>query len=84
MSKAVVVGTQRQHVRIRITQSLDAGITTIGMEIIVVPNMDVVRKGILIRSITKLANKLGGISVGRNLNPSSTLPIAITGVIRIP
>jgi hypothetical protein len=41
MLKAIVVETQRQNVGIGIIQSLDVGIITIGMEIVVVLNMDV-------------------------------------------
>jgi hypothetical protein len=48
MSKVIVVRTQRQHAKVRIIQLLDASITTIGMETIFVPNMDVVRRGVLL------------------------------------
>jgi hypothetical protein len=44
------------------------GITTTRVEKVVVPNMDVVRRGILIRSVAKLGSGSGGVSVGRNLN----------------
>jgi hypothetical protein len=46
-----------------------------------VPNISVVRRGVLIRSITKLDNGLGGISTVRNLSQSLALPI--TGVVNI-
>jgi hypothetical protein len=42
--------------------------------------MDIVRKGVLIGSIKKLGNGLGGISVGRKLSGSRTLPTTITRV----
>jgi hypothetical protein len=48
------------------------------VETIVVPNIDVVEKGILIGSATKLGSKLSGVSVIRNLNRSLTLSITIT------
>ncbi len=78
MSKVAIVETRKQHVGIGVTQSLDANITTIGVEIVVTPNIDVVRMGILIRSTTKLGNESGGVSIVRNLNQSSTLPIVTT------
>jgi hypothetical protein len=46
--------------------------------------MDVVRRGILIGSATKLGSGLGGVSVGRKLSGSSTLPIATIGVVGTP
>jgi hypothetical protein len=61
VSKVVVVETWTQHVGIRVIQSLDVGIITIGVETIVTPNIVVVRKGILIGSATKLGSKLGGV-----------------------
>jgi hypothetical protein len=51
MSKAVVVKNQRQHVRIGVTQSLNAIITTIRMKMVVTPNIDVFRKGVLITTL---------------------------------
>jgi hypothetical protein len=38
------------------------------MEIVVTPNIDVIKRGVLIRSTTKLGNELGGVLAGRNLN----------------
>jgi len=61
MSKAVVVETRRQPIGIIVTQSLDVGITTTRVETVVVPTMDVAKKGILIGSATKLGNGLGGV-----------------------
>jgi hypothetical protein len=46
--------------------------------------MDVVRRGVLIGSITKLGNGLGGISTKKNLSQSSTLPITTTRVVGTP
>jgi hypothetical protein len=48
-----------QRVRVVATQLLDVGVTTIGVEMVVAPIMDVVRKGILIGSITILGSGLG-------------------------
>jgi hypothetical protein len=53
------------------------GITTIGVEMIVAPNMDVVRRGVLIGSTAKLGSGLGGVLARRNLSQSSTLPTTI-------
>jgi len=53
------------------------------VETIVVPNINVVRRGVLIRSITKLDSGLGGILTVRNLSQSLALPIATTGVVDI-
>ncbi len=49
------------------------GITTIGVETVVVPNIDIVKRGVLIGSAAKLGSGSSGVLVGRNLNQSSTL-----------
>jgi hypothetical protein len=67
MSKTIVVETRKQHARIVVTQSLDVSIT-IGVETVVVHNIDVVRRGILIRSTIKLGSESYGASIIRNLN----------------
>jgi hypothetical protein len=46
--------------------------------------MDVIRRGVLIGSTRKLGSELGGISAGRNLSQSSTLPIITTRVVGTP
>ncbi len=83
MLEVVVVETYKQHARVGVIQSLHAGITTIGVETIVVPNMDIVKRGILIRYVAKLGTESGGVLVGRNLSRSSTLPTTI-GVVGKP
>ncbi len=45
------------------------------------PNMDVVRRGVLIGFIAKLGNESSGILVGRNLSRSLTLPTTTIGVV---
>ncbi len=45
------------------------------------PSMDFVKTGILLGFATKLGSGFGGVSIGRNLNRSSTLPIRIIGVV---
>jgi hypothetical protein len=84
VSKVAVVVTQRQHVGVRVIQSLNEGITTIGVEMVLVPNIDVIRRGTLIGSTKKMVSRLGGVSVGRNPSRSSTLPTTITRVVGIP
>jgi hypothetical protein len=49
----------------------------------VVPTMDVVKRGVLIGSTTKFSSGSGGILIGRKLNGSSTLPITI-GIVGTP
>jgi hypothetical protein len=61
VSEMVVVETQKQHVGVEIIQSLDARITTIGVETVVVTSINVVRSGVLIGSITKLGSGLSGV-----------------------
>ncbi len=63
-----IIETWKQHVGIRVIQSFDACIKTIGMETIVTLSINVIRRGVLIGSITKLGSGLGGVSIVRNLN----------------
>jgi hypothetical protein len=51
---------------------------------VVAPNMNVVRGGVLIRFATNLSLGLGGVLTRRNLSRSLGLLIAITRVIRTP
>jgi hypothetical protein len=46
--------------------------------------MDVVRRGVLIRFVAKLGSGSGGVLARRKLSGSSTLLIAITGVVGRP
>jgi hypothetical protein len=80
----MIVETRKQRVGIRLTQSFNAGITTIKEETIVEPNIDVVKRGILIGFIAKLGSGSNGVLVGRNLNQSLALPITTTRVVGIP
>jgi hypothetical protein len=81
MSNVAIVETQRQLVGVIVTQSLDVGITTIRVETVVAPTMDVVRRGLLIGSIEKLGSGLGGILAKRKLNGSLTLLITSIRVV---
>jgi hypothetical protein len=83
MSKATVVETRKQHTGVGIIQSLNVGITTIGVEMVVAPNINVIRRGILNGSTTKLDIGSDGVSVVRNLSQSLTLPTIITRIIDI-
>jgi hypothetical protein len=56
----------QQRAGVKVIQSLGGGITTIGVEIIIAPNIDIVRKGILIGFVTKLGNGSSGVSMVRN------------------
>ncbi len=62
MSETIVVETWKQHAGIGVIQSLGVSITTIGVETIVMPNIDVVKKEVLIRFVAKLGSGLGGLS----------------------
>jgi hypothetical protein len=78
----VIVETWRQPIGVIVTKSLEASITTKGVEMVVAPIMDVVKRGILIGSIAKLGSGLGGVLVRRKLNGNLALPTIIIGVVR--
>jgi hypothetical protein len=80
----IVVKTWKQLVGIEVTQSYDAIITTIGVETIVAPNMNVVKRGIIIGSPTNLGHELGKFSSKRNLNKNLGPLVANTGVVATP
>jgi len=82
--EATVVETQKQHAGVKVIQSFNASITTTRMEIVVVPNINVVRKGVLIRSVSKLGSGSCGVLATRNLNQSLALPIVTTRVVGTP
>ncbi len=46
--------------------------------------MDVIRRGVLIRSAKKLGSVLGGVLVGRKLNGNMTLPTTTIGIVGTP
>jgi hypothetical protein len=62
MLKATVAETQRQHAKVGVIQSFDAIITTTRVEMVVALNMDVVKRGVLIGSASKLGSRSGGVS----------------------
>jgi hypothetical protein len=51
---------------------------------VVVPNIDVVKKGVLIGLTKKLGSESSGVSAVRNLNRSSALPTTTIGVVGMP
>jgi hypothetical protein len=54
------------------------------VEKIIGPNINVVKREVLIRFLAKLGSGLSGISVIMNLSQSLTLPTAIIGIVGIP
>jgi hypothetical protein len=81
--ETTVVETWRQHARVGVTHSLNAGITTTRMKKIVVPNISVIRRGVLIRFPTKSGSGSGGVLTRRNLSQSLALLATTTGVVDI-
>jgi hypothetical protein len=51
---------------------------------VVAPTMVVVKRGVLIGSIVKLGNQLGGVSIGKKISGNTTLPATSIGVIKTP
>jgi hypothetical protein len=76
----IVIETWRQSIGVIVTQSFNVSITTIGVETIVTPTMDIVKKGILIGFVEKLGSGLGGVLTRRKQNGSTTLLTTITKV----
>jgi hypothetical protein len=84
VSETTVAETQRQYAGVKVIQSFNARMTTIGMEMVIVPNINVVKRGVLIGSTTKLGSGLGRILTRRNLSQNLMLPIVTIGVVAIP
>jgi hypothetical protein len=61
VSKVAIVETWKQHARVGVTQSFGVNVTTTWVETIVVPNIDVVKRGVLIGFATNLGSGLGGV-----------------------
>jgi hypothetical protein len=79
--EATVVETHKQHVRVWVIQSLDVGVTTTRVETIIVPNIDVVKRGVLIGSVAKLGSESSRVLKVRNLSWDLALPTPITRVV---
>jgi hypothetical protein len=73
-----IVETRKQHAGIKFTQSFDVSITTIGVEMVVAPNIDVVRRGKLISFTRELGSGSHGVSAVMNLSQSLALLAATT------
>jgi hypothetical protein len=84
VSKVAIVETQKQLIGVVITQSLDVDIITIWIETIVVLNINVVKRGIIIRFVTKLGSGLSVILARHNLSGNKTLSTTIIGVFGTP
>jgi hypothetical protein len=82
--EATIIEIRKQPFRTKVTQSPNVIIITTKVEIVVAPNTNVVRDGILIRFTTNLGNGSNGVPARRNLNQSLTLLIATTIVIMTP
>jgi hypothetical protein len=60
VSKVVAIETQKQHIGIDVTQSFNVVINTTRVDMVVVPNMNVVKRGVIIKSAINLGCGLGG------------------------
>jgi hypothetical protein len=84
MLEGIVIEIQRQLARMEVTKLLNVVITTIGVEMVVAPNTNVVRGGILIRIVENLGHGFGIIFIGKNLNRSLEILIITTGIVGTP
>jgi hypothetical protein len=82
--KIIIVIFRRQLTRIEVIESPNVIITTIGVETMVAPSMNVVKNGVLFGSVANLGSGSGGILVRRNLSRNSTLAIITIGVVGTP
>jgi hypothetical protein len=64
--EVTIAETRRQPTGIKVIQSFNVVITTIGVEMIVVPNTNLARRGVVIRFVVNLGCGLGGFLTGRN------------------
>ncbi len=68
MLEATVAKIQIQPTKTKVTQSPNVVITTVGVEMVVAPNTNVVRGGILIGFATNLGSGSGGVLARRNVS----------------
>ncbi len=61
MLKAIIIEMRKQHAKVGVTQSLNVSITPMGVETVVAPDIDVIKKGTLIRSVAKLGSGSSGV-----------------------
>jgi hypothetical protein len=69
---------------IEVIQSFNVVITTTGVETIVMPNTNVTKRGIVIGLAINLNYGSNGLSMRRNLNRNSRLPMVNTRVVGTP
>jgi len=84
MSKMEVVEIWKQPTRIEVIQLFNVIIPTTRVEIVVAPNTNVIRSGVLMGFVMNLGCRSRRVSVKRNLNTSLKIPIIITGVVGTP
>jgi len=84
VSKTTVVKTRKQPTMIEVIQSFNVVITTTGVETIVMPNTNVTKRGIVIGLAINLNYGSNGLSMRRNLNRNSRLPMVNTRVVGTP
>ncbi len=82
--KVVIVETQRQHVGIKVTQSHNVVIRTIGVDKVVAPNTNVVKRGVVIEFVINLGHGSDEFSIGRSLSRSLGLPLINIKVVGTP
>ncbi len=82
--EVIIVETWKQHVKVGVIQSLNVGVTTTWMEMVIVPNINVVKRGVPIRSIAKLNSESSRVSEVRNLSWNLALPTPMIGVVYTP
>jgi hypothetical protein len=79
-----ITETWRQTTEIEVIQSLNAVITTIGVDMVVTPNMNVAKRRVVIRYVINLGLGLDEFSTGRSLSKSLGLPTTNTRVVGTP
>ncbi len=80
----VVTKTWRQLVGIDVTQSLNTIITTTRVEMIVAPNMNVIKRGVIFGFATNLGHGSCEFLARRNLNRNSGLLVTKIGIVGTP
>jgi hypothetical protein len=85
VSKVIVVETPKQLVKIEVIQSFNVVITTKRVEMVVVaPNMDVVRRGVIIRFVANLGHGSGRFLAKMSFSRSLGLTTINTKVVGTP
>ncbi len=82
--ETIIAKIRRQPTRIEVTQPFNVVIPITGMEIVIAPNTNFVRSGVLIGFITNLGHGSYGVSMGKILNRSSKLLNTTTSIVGRP